>query len=114
MTTGYCSLFSGHSVLKLLGVGGFNIYMLTLSEFQAFVERIEKSLKRLENHCTNFGLKDRWLDNQEVMQLLKISQRSLQSHRDQGILPFTRLCGKIYYKASSIEDLLEQNMSDHP
>ncbi len=105
---------SGHSAEWLMRVGGYNIYMLTLSELQAFADRIENLVKRLENHCTNYGMANRWLDNQEVMRLLKISPRSLQSYRDQGILPFTRLGGKIYYKASGVEDLLERNMSDRP
>jgi hypothetical protein len=104
----------GLSAVRLIRAGIFYILMITQSEFQAFAERIEASVRRLENHCTNFGMANVWLDNQDVMQLLKISPRSLQSYRDQGILPFTRLGGKIYYQAKAIEDLLERNMSDHP
>jgi hypothetical protein len=85
--------------------------MITSIELQAFADRIEKMVRRLENRYSNFGLNNRWLDNQEVMQLLKISPRTLQSYRDQGILPFTRLGGKIYYKASDVEAILEANMS---
>jgi len=85
--------------------------MVTSIELQAFADRIEKMVRRLENRYSNFGLNNRWLDNQEVMQLLKISPRTLQSYRDQGILPFTRLGGKIYYKASDVEAILEANMS---
>jgi hypothetical protein len=107
-------LLFGRSVPKLTGVGGFYIYRITLSELQAFADRVENLVKCLENRCMNYGMKDRWLDNQEVMQLLRISPRSLQSYRDQGILPFSKLGGKIYYKASSVENLLEQNMSEHP
>lgn len=91
--------------------------MIDKSDLQDFVNRIEKSVRRLEDRCSNFGLTDRWLDNQEVMELLKISPRTLQSYRDQGILPYSRLgdgSSKFYYKASQVEELLERNMSDHP
>ena len=88
--------------------------MLTLAEFQAFEKRIEKLLRSLENRCTNFGMKERWLDNQEVKQLLRISPRTLQSYRDKGILPFSKLGGKFFYRASDVEKLLEQNLSVQP
>ncbi len=111
-----CFSLPGRSVTKFIGVVGFIISMLTLSELEAFASRIEKAVKRLENFCSNYGMKEHWLDGEDVMRLLKISPRSLQSHRDSGVIPFTRLgdSGKIYYKASTIEALLEQNMSDLP
>jgi hypothetical protein len=111
-----CFSLPGRSVTKLIGVVGFIISMLTLSELEAFANRIEQSVKRFENFCSNYGMKEFWLDGTDVMQLLKISPRTLQSLRDSGILPFTRLgeTGKIFYKSSAIESLLEQNMSDRP
>ncbi|MGF7141460.1 helix-turn-helix domain-containing protein [Roseimarinus sediminis] len=54
-------------------------------------------------------LSETWLDNQEVMDLLRISQRTLQSMRDQLILPYSKVGGKIYYKASDVEQLLHNN-----
>ncbi len=114
MISEYLLSVFGQSVSELLGVGGYNIYMVSQCEFQAFEERIEKLLRRLENRCTNFGLKERWLDNQEVKQLLKISPRTLQSYRDKGILPFSKLGGKFFYRASDVEKLLEQNLSFQP
>lgn len=54
-----------------------------------------------------------WLDGQEVMQLLHISQRTLQTWRDNGILPFSQIKGKFYYKLSDIENILEKNHSNY-
>jgi hypothetical protein len=56
-------------------------------------------------------LKDTWMDGQEVMLLLKISKRTLQSMRDNGTLPFSRINGKFYYKAEDIQLMLESNYS---
>lgn len=52
-----------------------------------------------------------WIDGQDVMLALNISQRTLQSLRDSGTLPFSRLNGKVYYKVSDLESLLESNYS---
>jgi len=55
--------------------------------------------------------KETWIDGQVVMQTLHISKRSLQSLRDNGTLPHSRINGKFYYKVSDIEQLLEKNYS---
>lgn len=52
-------------------------------------------------------LSETWLDNQDVMDLLKVSPRTLQNLRDTQALPFSKVGGKIYYKASDVEKYLE-------
>jgi len=55
--------------------------------------------------------RETWIDGQDVMQSLHISKRSLQTLRDNNILPFSRINGKFYYKVSDIENLLQSNYS---
>ena len=50
-----------------------------------------------------------WIDNQDVMQLLHISQRTLQTLRSNGTLPFSRIGNKIYYRRSDIQHILSQH-----
>ena len=50
-----------------------------------------------------------WIDGQFVMQTLKISPRTLQRLRDNGILPHSKLGRKIFYKETDIEKILEDN-----
>lgn len=54
---------------------------------------------------------DEWIDGQVVMQTLHVSKRTLQSLRDTGVLPYSRINGKFYYKISDMEALLESNYS---
>src|SRR5690554_1878695 len=54
-------------------------------------------------------LKDTWVDNQDVMQMLHISPRTLQTLRSNGTIPFSKIRGKFYYKVSDIEKLLQAN-----
>ena len=52
---------------------------------------------------------ENWIDAQDVMLSLHISRRTLQSLRDNGTLPYSRINGKLYYKMSDVESLLESN-----
>ena len=49
------------------------------------------------------------LDGQDIMQLLHISPRTLQTLRSNGTIPHTRLGRKIYYRRQDIEDILRDN-----
>ena len=49
------------------------------------------------------------LDGQDIMQILHISQRTLQTLRSNGTMPYTRIGNKIYYLRSDLEKLLHDN-----
>ena len=66
-----------------------------IKELKVYVELFKQS--RAER------LKDAWLDNQDVMQTLHISKRTLQTFRDNGTLPYSKVGGTFYYKVSDIE-----------
>lgn len=83
--------------------------LLTLSqEIKDIKARIE-----LFRHSRAERLKESWLDNQDVLQTLHISKRTLQTFRDNGTLPFSKIQGKFYYKVSDIEQLLHDNYYNH-
>ena len=50
-----------------------------------------------------------YLTGREVCERLFISPRTLQDYRDKGIIPYTQIAGKILYKLSNLEKLLEEN-----
>ena len=58
---------------------------------------------------SQYPLNERWLDNQQVCDLLMISKRLLQSYRDEKKIPFSQINHKIYYKASDIQKFLAKN-----
>ncbi len=74
-----------------------------IKNIKAILEVFQKT--RLEK------FKEAWIDGQEVMLALHISKRTLQSLRDSGVLPYSRINGKFYYKLSDIENILESNYS---
>lgn len=50
-----------------------------------------------------------WIDSEQLMSALKISKRNLQSMRESGILPYSRLSGKYFYRVNDIEEILNRN-----
>ena len=72
--------------------------------FFALLDNMEKKVERL---ARDNG--ERFLTDRELSGTLRISRRCLQDYRDQGRIPYIQLGGKILYRQSDIEKLLEEN-----
>ena len=73
------------------------------SAFQEIISNLQE-IKALHQKKSAPGpLSENWLDIPETCELLKVSKRTLQAYRDEGILPFSQIGGKIYFRASDIE-----------
>ena len=84
---------------------------ISVKVFNALAERMKTIEAKAETLCRrqdDLGLK-KWLDHQEVCQILGISKRTLQSYRDTGKIPFSIIGHKCYYKESDIAELLNAN-----
>lgn len=79
----------------------------TSQEYQDLVKRLDEITKKLAAKET--GMKERWIDNTEFMNLLKISRRTAQSYRDNNMIAFSIIGNKIFYKISEVESLLERH-----
>jgi hypothetical protein len=88
-----------------------------MNEIVKGILNLSGELKEIKVHLQHFKktraelFQESWIDGQDVLIALKISQRTLQKFRDSGILPFSRLNGKFYYKVSDLESILENNYS---
>ena len=58
-------------------------------------------------------LEDELLDNQDLCLMLHVSKRTLQEYRHAAILPYFIIGGKVLYRESDIQALLESNYSNH-
>ncbi len=75
---------------------------------EQIVVKFESLAQRVEQICHYGGdksLKD-WLDNHEVCSVLQISLRTLQSYRDKGLIGYTQIGHKIYYRSEDVRKLL--------
>jgi hypothetical protein len=86
-------------------------------EFMAWMERIMERfdiLMELVSEAKNqYGSIDgeELLDNQDILQMLKISTRSLQRYRSSGKLPYYTISGKIYYKLSDVHQFVRESFT---
>ena len=74
-----------------------------------------KSMKEIETLFDNVTYNyrpllngERYLSDLEVSHRLKISRRTLLEYRDSGIVPYIKLGGKVLYRESDLEKLLEE------
>jgi predicted site-specific integrase-resolvase len=58
--------------------------------------------KQTNNISSTAAIIERWLDKQDLLQMLHISSRTLQKWRSLGLLPFYKITGKIWYKESEV------------
>lgn len=69
-------------------------------------ELLEITKSATEKYATIFK-QENWLDNQEVCLMMNITKRTLQTYKDKGILSYSRLNRKNYYKLSDVMALME-------
>jgi hypothetical protein len=77
-------------------------------------EAFQEIIKRMDDINTALTQKqkqpeDIFVDNQEFIQIMNISKRTAQAWRDEGIISFSQVGSKIYYRMSDIQKLLDSN-----
>lgn len=84
------------------------IVNISAETFEKMLSKFEDFANRMEYLCRLHGDRDmkKWLDNQEVCQLLNISKRTLQTLRDNGTLAYTQINHKMYYKPEDVEMII--------
>lgn len=75
----------------------------------SFMEQLDTMLDGIESmnekSKVSFG-NERFLTDKEVSAWLKVSRRTLQDYRNNGMVSYYQLGGKILYKESDIEKLV--------
>ena len=75
-----------------------------ISSLDSMLNGIESIVKRYKPHLNG----ERFLSNNEVSKKLNVSLRTLQEWRDTGLIPFIQIKGKIIYRQSDIDKLLQK------
>ena len=87
-----------------------NIEANAFMEMNNVLSKIEKQLKGLDSSKSKL---DEWLDNQDVCILMNISDRKLLYLRQKGIIPFSRIDRKVYYKKDDILNYMRKNLKTY-
>ena len=89
-----------------------DLFTIDNEEIIAHKEMIAQLKNRIESILKNYRPVmngEIYLSGEDVCKLLHISKRTLQQYRDDNILPYIQIGGKIIYKESDILTILEQN-----
>ena len=86
------------------------------TDSREWVHRIMGSLDRMLVGIENLAVEnrpvlggERYLPDKEVSAQLKLSRRTLQDYRNEGRISYYQLGGKILYRESDIEKMLQEN-----
>lgn len=84
-----------------------NAIILTVGQYQELLNQISEIKNSLSEKQKNPS--EIFVDNQDFLDLMKISKRTAQNWRDTGVINFSQIGSKIYYRMSDIESLLDNN-----
>ena len=86
-----------------------DVIVMESGAFQALMDKIE-SIEKYICHAEpeKPPLQEIWLDNEAVCAYLKISKRTLQRYRSNGVITYSLIGRKTYYTISEIKRLLEE------
>lgn len=76
-----------------------------ISSLDSMLDDIESIVKHYKSHLNG----ECFLSNNEVSKKLSVSLRTLQEWRDTGLIPFIQIKGKIIYRQSDIDKLLQKH-----
>ncbi|MBK5720182.1 helix-turn-helix domain-containing protein [Dysgonomonas sp. Marseille-P4677] len=74
------------------------------------IDTIADYVKGQGNPNTSTNLDNEWVDSYEVCTFLKISERTLQRLRTNGIISYSIISGKTYYTIAEIKRVLKERL----
>ena len=84
-----------------------NAIILKEEEYNELLNSIQEIKSKLDEKPKS--LADEFIENEEFLKLMKISRRTAQTWRDEGIISFSQQGKKIYYRDSDIKKFLDAN-----
>ena len=82
--------------------------VITTDDLREFKLELLEDFKKLLSEQKGISSK-KWVRSDEVKDILKISDGTLQNFRVNGTLPFSKIGGVLYYDLKDINSILEQN-----
>ena len=78
-----------------------------IKDFFQSMEKMLDGISRLARENRPHLNGEKFLNNREVAKCLNVSIRTLQEWRDTGVIPYIQIKGKIIYRQSDIDRLLQ-------
>ena len=86
--------------------------MVADEQILAHIEEIEKTIASAKDTFKDYRPLlggDRWISDREAAEFLQVSRHTLLSYRQKQILPYVLLGGKVLYRESDLQGILQRN-----
>lgn len=80
-----------------------------ITDLHVLIENVKSKIEKTFSNYRPLFNGERYLTDHQLSEKLNISRRTLQTYRDKGLLPYILLSGKVLYRESDVESLLEKN-----
>ena len=84
-----------------------NMQSTNLAELSSDIDQISKMIIEIARNQRPLLNGEHYLSDAELSSVLKISRRTLQQWRNEGLISFIALGGKILYRESDVQKMLE-------
>jgi predicted site-specific integrase-resolvase len=83
-----------------------SVLLMPDHEVKDLVESLKVAVTELQGKMK--GSEKDFVSNEEFMQMMSISKRTAQNWRDEGVIAFSQVGSKIYYRLADINELLQE------
>lgn len=80
------------------------LQVLTAEDLEKFRKQLLTDIENL----LNVKYPKKWLKTNEVMELLGMSEVTLQTLRNKGLIPFRKLGGTVYFNAEELDEFMSK------
>ena len=82
--------------------------------FHSNIDRLLVSIEKLFESRQPGAFNDELLTDKEVAHILKVSRRTLQDYRNNGIISYIQVGGKILYRTSDVQRTIMSGFKEAP
>ena len=79
------------------------------SDYEQLLSTIKKAATEISAIAEECSVNSEWVENSELAEILGLSKRQLQGYRERGVLGFSTIGRKIYYRRDEVERLIKNN-----
>ena len=90
------------------------VVIIERKAFEALMMDVSSLTEKVNRLCGREGDRRmaKWMDNEEVCRLLRLSPRTLQTMRDKGLIACSQIGKKFYYRREDLESLVADSKED--
>ena len=81
-------------------------FLLNEDEFQTILQEFQEIKSLLKQTQKNQAQNGKLLNVKEVAQILNVTTRTLQTWRDQNLISFIQIGGKVLFRTKDVDDFL--------